>query len=373
MHFKPIAAILILATAASLRANPDSDKAFTEGQELLQDHKWDAAADKFKEAVDDQKNYAEAWNKWGQALYNEGNIFEAIVKFKNAIAIDTRYTEAYYNEGMGFENINLDKSLVGDDKTKKKLAASQYDQAIAAYRQALNVSPVTDTLSVIDSHYRLGTVLRDQELKKDPKDQNFKDAIAELETAISMQSDFPECRNELGRTYDIIGRYPEAIEEFTKAIDGDKYFAAAYANRGVAWWHSQNWDNALADCRQAVDIDPRFAGGHYDFAEVVFAHVEVLKANGNVSVVHDEAERAIDQYSMATQIDPNFMPAWLGLAKAYWAYHDFDKAKETYNHILDLDKRNAIAKQALKDIKAEQKTYVSHIPKQYLTRDETVQ
>jgi len=359
--------VLTLALLATVHvvANPEAQEVFGQGEELLSEQKWDSAAEKFKDAVDLEKNYAEAWNKWGEALYNQSDMFDAIEKFKNAIKINPRYTEALYNLGMGFENINLEKRLKGDDKTIKKLAKTQYQDAIDAYQKALNISPVNDERSVINSQYRLGTVLRDLELKKDSKDQNFKEAISHLETAIAMQPDFPECRNELGRTYDIIGRYPEAIDQYTKAIAGHMYYAQAYSNRGVAWWHDGDWDNALADCRQAVDIDPKFAGGHYNFAEVVFARVEVLKANGDMSVIHDEVERAIDQYSMATQIDPDFLAAWEGLARAYWSYHDYDKAKETYSHVLSMDKHNAAAKQALKDIKAEEKTFVSHIPKQY--------
>jgi tetratricopeptide (TPR) repeat protein len=362
---------LALLAAGPAFADADAKEVFSQGEDLLAQNKWDSAAAKFEKAVDLEKNYAEAWDKWGEALYNQEDVFEAIEKFKNAIKIDPRDTEALYDLGMGFENINLEKRLKGDDKTKKTLAKTQYQKAIEAYTKALNVAPANDERAVINTHYRLGTLLRDLELKKDKADQNFKEPIAQLEAAIAMQPDFPECRNELGRTYDIIGRYPEAIEQYSKAIDGHKYYAQAYSNRGVAWWHDGNWDNALADCRQAIEIDPRFAGGHYNFAEVVFAQVELLKANGDVAVVHDEVERAIDQYRIATGLNPEFIEAWQGLARAYWAYHDYDNAKATYNRVLSMDKRNAAAKQALKDIKAEEKSYVSHIPKQYQSADQS--
>src|SRR5205814_1581310 len=124
-----------------------------------------------------------------------------------------------------------------------------------------------------------------------------------------------------------------------KAIEGHKYYAEAYSNRGVAWWHDGNWDNALADCRTAVEIDPKFAGGHYNFAEVVFARVQTLSANGDTAVVHQEVEKAIDEYTAATELDPAFMDAWLGLGRAYRAYHDYDKAIQTYEKVLAEDKR----------------------------------
>jgi tetratricopeptide (TPR) repeat protein len=356
---------LAMVLGSQAFADADAKEIFGRGEQMLSEKKWKDAGEQFQKAIDLEKNYAEAWNHLGECLYNQGDIFAAIEKFKNAIEINPRYTSALYNLGMGFENINNEKRIKGDDKTIKKLAKTQFQQAVEAYRKALNILPVNDELAVANSHYRLGTVLRDLEESKDPKDQNYKEAIAQLEAAIAMIPDFPECRNELGRTYDIIGRYPEAIDQYTKAIQGHKYYAQAYSNRGVAWWHDGNWDNALADCRQAVEIDPRFAGGHYNFAEVVFARVQVLTANGDSAVVHEEVEKAIDEYTAATVLDPSFKGAWLGLGRAYWAYHDYDKAQATYTKVLEMDKKDKTAKQAIKDMKAEQKTYVSHIPKAY--------
>lgn len=136
--------------AVSAVANPDAKEVFGQGEQLLAEQKWDSAADKFEKAVDLEKNYAEAWNKWGEALYNQSDMFDAIEKFKNAIKINPRYTEALYNLGMGFENINLEKQLKGDDKTKKTLAKTQFQRAIEAYEKALNVTPVNDERSVIN-------------------------------------------------------------------------------------------------------------------------------------------------------------------------------------------------------------------------------
>ena len=361
--FLALSAALLLAVPAL--ADPDAQEVFSRGEQALGEKKWESAAKQFEKAIELEKNYAEAYNKLGEALYNQGDIFEAVEKFKHAIKINPRYTGALYNLGMGYENLSKEKKLSGDDKSVKKIGKTQFQLAVDSYRKALNVTPPNDERAVADSHFRLGTVLRDLELKKEKGAQNFKEPIAQLEAGIAMFPDFPECRNELGRTYDIIGRYPEAIEQYTKAIEGHKYYAQAYSNRGVAWWHDGNWDNALADCRQAVEIDPKFAGGHYNFAEVVFARVQVLEANGDRAIVHQEVEKAIDEYKAATVLDADFKEAWLGLAKAYWAYHDYDKAKETYTLVLSKDKRDKAAKQALKDIKAEEKTYVSHIPKQY--------
>jgi tetratricopeptide (TPR) repeat protein len=359
--------VLALCSCTALFAESSAEEIFSHGEQRLAEKNWKSAAKEFASAAEAKKNYWEAYCKWGIALYNQGHIFEAVTKFKEAVAMNPRYTEAWYNLGMGFENINNEIKIKDDDKAKKKIAKTQVIDAVAAYRQALAITPMNDERSVADSHYRLGVLLRDMELAKKggTATPNMKEPMTELEAAVSMFPDFPEARNELGRVYDIIGRYAEAIDQYSKAIQGHAYFAQAYSNRGVAWWHDGNWDNALADCRQAVEIDPRFAGGHYNFGEVVFARVQEIKSDKKSSLVHPEVQKAIDEYTLATRIDPTFMAAWAGLGKAYRAYHDFENAQKTYEHILQLDKRDKEAKQALKDMKLEQKELLKHIPKEY--------
>ncbi|MES2201445.1 MAG: tetratricopeptide repeat protein [candidate division FCPU426 bacterium] len=362
-------AAALFFVAAPLLAEDSAEETFSKGERLFSENDWKGAAKQFRQAAELKKNYWDAYNKWGEALFNQGEIFEAIIKFKEAVQMNPRYTEALYNLGMGYENIHLDNRVKDDEKAVKKLQKTQFMDALAAYAKALAVSPMNDERAVANSHYRTGVLLRDLELKKTEGKPNLKAAMLHLEATLTMVPDYAEARNELGRLYDIIGRYPEAIDQYTKAIAENKYYAQAYSNRGVASWHDGNWDNALADCRQAVEIDPKFAGGHYNLAEVVFARVQEIRAQKDKALTHVEVQKAIDEYKIAVELDPKFMDAWKGLAKSYRAYHDLDLAKETYEHILVLDKRDKEAKQALKEMKAEQKELLKHIPKQYQSSD----
>lgn len=381
---------LIFAFALAFAAAPlpadetPAREAYGAGVDAFQLRHWSAAESHFRSAVKLKSDYAEAYDKLGESLFNEGKVMEAVTDFKLAVAIDPRLTQAWYDEGFGFENLDSDVALKDDDKTRAKLKKTEADDAIAAYRKALEVNPVNDGAALANVHYRLGVLLRDQAMKvwneNHPEDMsptaeapslegaNLKEAMLHLEAANALNTDFPENRNELGRLYDIIGRYPEAIEQYDKAIRGQRNFAEAYSNRGVAWWKLGNWDRALEDERKATEIDPRFAGGHYNFGEVVFAHVQELRLAGTDSqrsTIHVEAQKAVDEYRVATQLDPGLMAAWYGLAKAYRGYFDFDNAEKTYNKILDMDKRQHKAKELLKALVLERKGFENHIPKQY--------
>jgi len=344
---------------------------------------WASAEAHFREAVRLKPDYADAWDKLGQALFNQEKVFDAVTALKHAVLIDPRMTEAWYDLGFSLENLDGEKQIKADDKTRKKLGRSEVADAIAAYRKALDVSPVNDVPSLAKAQFRLGVLLRDEALKAAdaaqaaavspaaavmPDQANLKEAMGHLEEAVRLVPDYPEARNELGRVYDLIGRYNAAIDQYSLAIRGQKDYAEAYSNRGVAWWKSGNWDKALEYCRKATEINPDFAGGHYNLAEVVFARVEELRlkgSDGDRSVIHPEAQKAVDEYLIATRQDPDLMAAWYGLAKAYHGYFDFANAEKTYAKIVEMDKRQKRAKALLKDVQKEEKAFVSHIPKQY--------
>jgi tetratricopeptide (TPR) repeat protein len=371
---------LVLTPLALRSDETPAMQAFYEGVEALQkaaaeptfqqqQQGWAKAEESFRKAVELKSDYADAYNKLGQSLFNQGKLFDAVTEFKHAVSIDPRLTEAWYHLGYGFENIADEKKVKDDEKAKKKLAKTAAKDAITAYSKAIEVDPSNDIDARARAFFRRGVLERDAAVAAGQKDQaNLKPAMLDLEEANKLLTDFPEARNELGRLYDIIGRYPEAIEQFDKAIRGDKNFAEAYSNRGVSWWKAGNWDKALEDTRQATVVDPKFAGGHYNFAEVIFARVQELRLKGgdsDRSVIHLEAQKAVDEYRVCTELDPAFMPGWYGLAKAQHGYHDFDAAEKTYNKILDMDKRQKEAKKLLKDLQKEEKTFTSHIPKEY--------
>ena len=381
-----LAAALLAASQGAFADETPAMQAYGDGVNQLQLRNWSSAESSFRRAVKLKTDYAEAYDKLGQSLFNQRKVMEAVTDFKLAVAIDTRFTEAWYDLGFGLENMDTDLRLKDDDKTRKKLKKSEVDDAVAAYRKALAVEPGNDIAAQANAHYRLGVLLRDGAMhawrESHPEDEtgtaageqptlekaNLKEAMENLEAANALNTDFPENRNELGRLYDIIGRYPEAIEQYDKAIAGDKNYAEAYSNRGVAWWKLGNWERALADTRKAVELDPNFAGGHYNFGEVTFAHVQELRhdgKDGDRSLVHMEAQKSVDEYRVATRLDPDLLPAWYGLARAYRGYFDFDNAEKVYNAILDKDKKQHRAKLLLKELIKERKAFESHIPKQY--------
>ena len=102
---------------------------------------WASAEKQFREAIELKHDYADAYNKLGQSLFNQSRVLEAIEEFRYATKIDPRLTEAWYGMGFAYENMDTDKRLAEDEKTKKKLAKTENKDAMAAYQKAIGITP----------------------------------------------------------------------------------------------------------------------------------------------------------------------------------------------------------------------------------------
>src|SRR5512139_183805 len=65
--------------------------------------------------------------------------------------------------------------------------------------------------------------------------------------------------NNRGFAYCQIGKYDQAISDFTKAIKINPRLAHAYNNRGAAYLYEDQYDQAISDFNKAIEIDPRLA------------------------------------------------------------------------------------------------------------------
>jgi tetratricopeptide (TPR) repeat protein len=75
---------------------------------------------------------------------------------------------------------------------------------------------------------------------------------------------------ERGRIYSKLGRYEEALADFTRAIDLDSKSSGAIAHRGETYRQMKRYEEALADLTRAIDLDES-GWTYYQMALVSFA------------------------------------------------------------------------------------------------------
>lgn len=131
-------------------------------------------------------------------------------------------------------------------------------------------------------------------------------------------------------------KYNDAIADFEKATTMKADLAPAWFETGMTYYAQKKYKPAIAAYDKAVKIDP-------NNAEYVYSRcVSKSWANDNAGARTD--------CQKATQLKPDYLDAWATLARAYEDLGQTAKAVETYKKVLEMDPKNAAAKEALEYI-----------------------
>ncbi|MCX5697998.1 MAG: tetratricopeptide repeat protein, partial [Candidatus Omnitrophica bacterium] len=75
---------------------------------------------------------------------------------------------------------------------------------------------------------------------------NFPQAISDFTKAIEINPNDAEAYYNRGLVYGTQGNFPQAISDFTKAIEINPNDAEAYYNRGLAYYEKKEYDSSWA-------------------------------------------------------------------------------------------------------------------------------
>jgi Flp pilus assembly protein TadD len=193
-------------------------------------------------------------------------------------------------------------------------ALGRHDDAIAAYRRALALSPAEFT-----PHYNLANLLRDRGQKAD--------AEASYLQAIALAPDFADARINLGRLLLEQGKVDEALSQLTKAVAASPDSYHAHNNLGVALARATRFDEAITSYRRAIEIKPDAAEAHSNL--------------GSASLTLGRLDDAIASCLKAAEVDPGFADGHYNLGNCYWMAYRPEDAIEPYERALALAPGNA--------------------------------
>jgi tetratricopeptide (TPR) repeat protein/predicted Ser/Thr protein kinase len=123
------------------------------------------------------------------------------------------------------------------------------------------------------------------------------------------------------------GQYPEAIADYTKAIESDPEHSRAYANRGIARQAKGLMEEAFADYTKAIELDPKSALAH--------------TARGAWKRAKGLLDEAIAGYDKAIECDQAYAPAYFNRANAKQAKGQHEEAISDFSKAIDLGLRTA--------------------------------
>jgi tetratricopeptide (TPR) repeat protein len=256
------------------------------GNALLTKGNVDEAVAHFQQALQITPDFAEARYNLGNALLTKGNVDEAIVHYQRALQIEPDYAEAHNNLGNALlKKGSMDEAIVHYQKALQitpdfaeahnnlgnaLLKKGSVDEAITHFQQALQITP-----DYAEAHNNLGNAL----FQKGKMDE----AIVQYQKALQITPDYAEALNNLAR---VLATCPQAsLRNGNKAVelaqranqltgDGNPVvldtLAAAYAEAG-------RFSEAIETATRALDLS--VAQNNKPLAEVIQNQLKLFETH----------------------------------------------------------------------------------------------
>jgi len=143
-------------------------------------------------------------------------------------------------------------------------------------------------------------------------------AISRLQRVIELDPNMMRAYNSLGLCYDSLGRFDEAIQSFTRAIELNRKQEHPSAwpslNLAVSLISLNRLDEAETRLHEALRYDPRFPQAHYQLGRV-------LEKEGKL-------EEAIAPLQRAIELDPSYPEPHYTLGRIYQRQGKREEAQE---------------------------------------------
>ncbi|MBM3804969.1 MAG: tetratricopeptide repeat protein [Acidimicrobiia bacterium] len=175
-----------------------------------------------KDPAKAKKEYFES----GVKYFNENKFREAVIQFKNAIAIDGRYAEAHYQLGICY---------------------SKLGQIPLAYREFVKTTDLD--AGHVGAQLRQGALLLAQ--------RKFDEAKAKAELILKSDPRNVDAQVLLGNSYAGLKDLDRAIEELQEAVDLDPKQVPHYLNLAAAQYFNKQPDLAEATFKKAISQDSK--------------------------------------------------------------------------------------------------------------------
>jgi tetratricopeptide (TPR) repeat protein len=121
-------------------------------------------------------------------------------------------------------------------------------------------------------------------------------------------------------------KYQRETAAEAEAVEFNPKLAAPYKGRGF-WWHKGTPDRAIADCTEAIRLDPKSTNEYYN--------------RGFAWWQKGDPDQAIADWTEAIRLDPKYANAFNNRGIAWWQKDDLDKATADWTEAIRLDPRNA--------------------------------
>jgi tetratricopeptide (TPR) repeat protein len=135
--------------------------------------------------------------------------------------------------------------------------------------------------------------------------------------------------NNLGITYDKLGRYQEALQELTASLLLDPGYIDVINNTAVTYYHLGKNDEAIQALQETIQENPDNVQAHYNL--------------GNIFTSQGRIDKAIKEINIAIRLNPNYAPAHNSLGNIYLEQKNNEAAITEFQSSIELDPNYAAA------------------------------
>jgi len=173
----------------------------------------------------------------GLALFQKGQVDDAIAQYQKAVEIYPNYVAAHYNLGNAL------------------LQKGQLDTALAQYEKAVEIDP-----NDAAAHINLGNAFFQK--------QQLDEAVAQFQKAVEINPNDAEAQYNLGNALFQKGQLDEAVAQFQKALKIDPNSFATHYNLGGAFFQKGQLDEAITQFQEVLRLKPDFSPAQDNLAKV---------------------------------------------------------------------------------------------------------
>jgi tetratricopeptide (TPR) repeat protein len=234
---------------------------------------------------------------------------------------------------------------IGDTYLDQK----QYAEAIKAYSAAIN-----NGYKKADVYLNRGKAYLALGL--------YSGSVSDAEAAFAIDRSDLRAYRLRGKAYLESGEYQKAVEDFSSVIRLDPGNRDDYVERGIAEISLARYNAAFDDFSRAIQIAPEHSTAYLwramvsdryrsDYDSALKDYTKVIDLNqddaaraydgrGTVYFELNEYEKAISDFSIALETDPNYWLSYYNRGKCYAAMRQYGNAVDNFKEYLRLDVRD---------------------------------
>lgn len=198
-----------------------------QGNALEDEGQFQQALLRYEEAISLAPKLARAHLNQGNALLASGSVAAALAAFEAALLHDPGYAAAHFNLGNAHARLG------------------RMEAALRAYRKALELQP-----DFVNAEVALGTVLDDL--------HEFGAAVESYRRVLAIRPEYAEVHCNLGNSLRELGLFEEAIDSYRRSLAINPFYEEGHNNLGTVLKDIGRPEEAQTCYRRALELDPGF-------------------------------------------------------------------------------------------------------------------